>query len=152
MKKLGLLLVLSLMCLVLTISSFAAVDSYSQNFESYEAGTEIKDDLLPDWSLIRATSTGSFIRKRAATNILRLMHITMQNTRKSLPNRMYTKLMYTILMLSSTFQRSLYALAVKDLMSCLERAQDMNGMAMATQDFHPLEAVDFLYCPTMETS
>jgi hypothetical protein len=55
MKKLGLLLVLSLMCLALTISSFAAVDSYSQNFESYEAGTEIKDDLLPDWSLIRAT-------------------------------------------------------------------------------------------------
>jgi hypothetical protein len=63
MKKLGLLLVLSLMCLVLTISSFAAVDSYSQNFESYEAGTEIKDDLLPDWSLIRATPTGSFIRE-----------------------------------------------------------------------------------------
>jgi hypothetical protein len=62
MKRLGLLFMLALMCVALVIPSIAAVDSYTQDFESFAEGTEIVNDKLPGWSLIRPTSEGAFVR------------------------------------------------------------------------------------------
>ena len=61
MKRLGLLFMLALMCCS-CIPSIAAVGSYTQDFESFAEGTEIVNDKLPGWSLIRPTSEGAFVR------------------------------------------------------------------------------------------
>lgn len=63
MKKWVVLFILTLLSVSLSISSFAAVESYTQDFAGFDVDTELKDDAWSGWSLIRPTDKGAYVKE-----------------------------------------------------------------------------------------
>ncbi len=61
MSKKIVLVALIVICMSLSITSFAATNSYTQDFEGFEENFELVGDTWEGWSIIRPTANGTYI-------------------------------------------------------------------------------------------